>query len=290
VRSNATHVSRTDPEAALVTRPSLGPLLAYSAEVWSDARAGVITHADLFSATCPEHTTVMTALRQQRDGFGLHWATLAYDKAGGEGRLYRQLDEFGIVAFVPHRRYVNSTSGPGLYELEDFAYDARRQVYVCPAGKELKYSYLTVNWATASHVWQAKPSDCGACQLRKRCTKAKRYRRLQVSIYQPYYEQMDERLAGPGARLAAMARRTGPELRFAEGKQWQGLARAKYRGRAKVKGQVLLTAAAQNIKKYVKWTSRHTKGAGRVHTLGPSLSSIKTPRHRRPPRRRIIQL
>lgn len=277
VLGNATHVSRSDPEAALVARPSLGPLLAYSAEVWSDARAGVITHADLFSATSPEHTTVMTALRRQEGEFGLRWATLAYDKGSGEGRLYRHLAEWGIVAFIPHRKYVNSTSGPGLYELADFTYDPQRQVYVCPAGKELKYSYLTVHWATASHIWQAKPGDCGACQMRQRCTKAQRYRRLQVSMYQPYYEQMDQRLAGPGARLAALARRTGPELRFAEGKQWQGLARAKYRGLTKVKGQVLLTAAAQNIKKYIKWTKRQTQGAGRVHPTGPSTSFALPP-------------
>ena len=234
---NATHVSRSDPDATLVARDGLKPMLAYSAELWSDARAGVITHADAFTATSPEHTTAMRALEQQRGELGLALATMAYDKGCGQGRLYRQLQEFGIVAFVPHQKYVNSTSGPGLYELKDFAYDARRNVYICPRGCELKHHpRLKVNWPTASHVWQANPSDCKECPLRPRRTKAARYRTLRVSIYQPYYETMDARLAGPGARLAAIARRTGPEVKFAEGKRWQGLDRAKYRGRHKFKG------------------------------------------------------
>jgi transposase len=269
--SNATHVSRSDPDATLVSRPGMKPMLAYSAEMWTDARAGVITHADAATAITPEHTTAMQAIEQQRTQFGLALASLSYDKACGEGRLYRQLKEAGIVGFVPHRKYVNATSGPGLYGLGDFNYDGARGVYVCPAGKELKYSCLTVNWPTASHVWQAKPSDCKACPLRPKCTKAARYRTLQVSMYQPNYEAMDARLAGPGARLAAIARRTGPEQRFAEGKQWQGLARAKYRGLEKFRWQVLLTAAAQNFKKYVNWIWRKTGGAGRARATGTRL-------------------
>jgi transposase len=267
VLSNATHVSASDPQATLVARANLAPMLAYSAELWSDARAGVITHADGFSGTTPDHTTALRALARQRAEFGLALATMAYDKGCGQGRLYRQLQDFGIVAFVPHQKYVNVTSGPGLYDLRDFTYDAQRDVYLCPGGRELKrHPHLRVNWPAASHIWQAKPGDCQACPLRPRCTKAARYRTLQISIYQPDYDAMDVRLAGPGARLAAIARRTGPEVKFAEGKQWQGLARAKYRGLQKFKGQVLLTAAAQNIKKYIKWLWRKTKGVGHAHS------------------------
>jgi hypothetical protein len=261
---NATHRSRTDPDAALVARPDLPPQLAYKAEAWTDARSGVITHADASRVNEAEHETTMPAIARQREVLGLVVASISYDKACGQGHLYRRLRQKGIVAFVPRREQANATSGPGLYGLGDFAYDAEHGVFVCPAGRELKYAYLKVRWPTASRVWQAKPLDCKGCQWRSSCTKAARYRTLQVSIYQPEYEAMERRLAGPGARLAAIARRTGPELCFAEGKRWRGLARAKYRGLEKVRGQVLLTAAAQNLKKLVAWTWRHTKGVGKA--------------------------
>jgi hypothetical protein len=72
-------------------------------------------------------------------------------------------------------------------------------------------------------------------------------------------------------RLAAVARSTGPEVCFAEGKRWQGLGRAKYRGLEKFGGQVLLTAAAQNLKRLVKWSYRQTAGAGRIEATAPFL-------------------
>jgi hypothetical protein len=242
----------------------LSPNVCYSAEFWVDSRAGVITHAGGFTGIVPEHETVMAAVNRQREEFGLPRSSASMDKGYGQGRLYRQLQEDGVVAFIPHKQYVNSTSGPGLYGLEDFRYDAERGVYVCPVEKELRYACLQVRWPWAKRIWRAKASDCRECQMRAKCTKAAKGRELQVNIYQPYYDEMDERLAGLGARLAAIARKTGPEPRFAEGKQWQGLARAKYRGLEKFRGQVLMTAAAQNLKKYVKWIWRKGQEAGRV--------------------------
>jgi transposase len=263
--SNATHVSHTDREATLVARDDLPPLLAYKAEMWTDSRAGVITHADAATAARAEAETTLRAIERQRDVFDLVVASVALDKAYGQGHLYRQLQGEGVLAYVPHQRYVNSTSGPGLFRPADFVYDEQCQAYRCPNGCLLKYSHYKIRWPLASHVWRANPADCRVCVKRGQCTKG-RCRELQLSIYQPDYEQIDIRLRGPGARLAAIARRTGPEVKFAEGKQWQGLARAKYRGLHKFKGQVLLTAAAQNIKKYIKWMWRKTKGAGQAST------------------------
>lgn len=261
-RNNATHLSRTDPDATIVTRPGKGTMLAYSVEYWTDSRAGVITHVDAYTGAEAEHRTVMKAVGRQREVFGLPLASLSYDKGSGRGRLYRQLEDVGIVPFIPYREQANSTSGPGLYEPKHFRYDQERNVYICPGGHELGYCRLNVRWPSASHIWGAKSEDCRACALRPKCTKGKWGRRLQVGIYQWEYEEMDRRLHGPGARLAAIARRTGPEPRFGESKQWHGLERAKYRGRVKVRGQALLTAAAQNLKKYVKWVWRRGQGAG----------------------------
>lgn len=275
--SNATHVSRTDPDATIVTRPGRGPALSYSAEYWTDSRQGIITHADGFTGIVPEHETALTAIQQQRERFDLPVSSVSLDKGYGVGRLYRQLKEENVVGFVPHKRNVNSRSGPGLYKLEDFKYDAERGVYICPAEKELQYSHLQVRWPLAKHIWRAKASDCKECPQRSQCTKAANGRELQVNIYQSYYDEMDKRLSEPGARLAAIARKTGPEPRFGEGKRWQGLERAKYRGLEKFRGQVLMTAAAQNIKKYVKWIWRQGQGAGQARmqpatTLASALS------------------
>ena len=261
--NNATHYSRTDPDATIVTRPGKGTELAYGAEYFVDPRKVVITHADAFTGAEAEHPMVVKAVLEQREEFGLKIASLAWDKGAGRGRLYQDLEGIGVVPYIPHQAHANSTSGPGLYELKDFVYHEVKNVFVCPGGHELKYWKLHVEWPSVSHVWKADRKACEECSLKPKCTKAKKDgRSLQVNIYQKEYDKMDARLRAPGARLPAIARQVGPEQRFGEGKLWQGLERAKYRGLDKVRGQVLLTAAAQNIKKYLKEVFRRGSGAG----------------------------
>lgn len=272
-RTNATHYSRTDPDATIVTRPGKGTKLAYGVEYFTDPLKGVITHADVFTGAEAEDRMVVRAVLEQREEFGLSIASLSWDKGAGRGRLYQDLEGIGVVPYIPYRQQANSTSGPGLYAIKDFLYNEEKNVYVCPGGQELKYSKLDVNWPSASHVWKAAGKVCRECSLKSKCTKAKAGRQLQVNIYQEEYERMDARLSAPGARLPAIARKVGPEQRFGEGKLWQGLERAKYRGLEKVRGQVLLTAAAQNIKKYLKEVFRKGRGAGAarpVQTTGVS--------------------
>ncbi|MHB1005311.1 MAG: hypothetical protein ACYC3S_06655 [Chloroflexota bacterium] len=137
--SNASHVSRTDPEAGLIAKPDLAPRLAYKAEVWTDARAGVITHADASPVNQGEQETTLGAIRRQRNAFGLPVASVALDKAYGQGHIYRGRERLAVVGYVPHRKQVNTTSGPGLFGLTDFVYEAQRNVYSCPGGRELGY-------------------------------------------------------------------------------------------------------------------------------------------------------
>lgn len=278
-RTNATHVSRTDPDATLVARSDVPLMLAYNAEVWTDSRAGVIVHADAATGALPEHVTVPQALDRQQAVFGLPLVSIALDKSYGRGRLYRHLDAVGVRGFIPHPRQVNSQSGPGLYPPEQFVYEAERGVYVCPAGTDLHYAHLKIRWPSASHVWRAKREECAVCGQRAQCTKARDGRSLQISLYQAEYAAMDARLRGPGARLAAIARKTGPEPRFGQAKRWQGMERAKYRGLDKFRGQVLLTAAAQNLKKYIRWIWRKGQGAGTVdwRQTGRTLTTLLHP-------------
>lgn len=260
--NNDTHYSRTDPDATIVTRPGKGTALAYGAEYFVDPLKGVITHADAFTGAEAEHPMVVKAVLEQREEFGLKIASLAWDKGAGLGRLYQQLEAIGVVPYIPHKTQANATAGPGLYELTDFVYDEDKNAYVCPGGHQLKYWKLRIEWPSVSYCFKAKRKDCEECSLKSKCTKAEDGRTLQVNFFQKEYDKMDARLRAPGARLPAIARKVGPEQRFGEGKLWQGLERAKYRGLDKVRGQVLLTAAAQNIKKYLKEVFRRGSAVG----------------------------
>ncbi len=62
-------------------------------------------------------------------------------------------------------------------------------------------------------------------------------------------------------RLSQRMRKKIEEL-FGEAKEYMGMREAKFRGRRSVREQVLMTAAAQNIKRMVKMLSR--KGPERI--------------------------
>lgn len=260
--SNATHFSRSDPEAELVSRPHLPLILAHAAEFYVDSRGGVIVQAEATRANLAEQETVMQEIQRQRQVLGLRVPSLSADKGYGKGPLYKELVEAGVVGYIPHARQGNWTKEQELYGVKDFVYVPERNVYLCPVGKELVYRHLDLAWPQVKHVWRAQTQDCKGCAQRGACTTAKIGRSLCLSIYEPYYQEMDQRLAGQGARLAAIARRTGPEREFAEAKEKHGLRRAKYRGLVKFGYQVKMTAAAMNLKKYVRWVWRKGWGAG----------------------------
>lgn len=81
--SNASHFSRTDPDARLVSRPGKGVMLGYAAEFWVDSREGVIAHADGVRGNVAEDVTVMKALLRQRKESGLGVGVMSADKGMG---------------------------------------------------------------------------------------------------------------------------------------------------------------------------------------------------------------
>lgn len=221
----------------------------------------MITHAAAFLATTPDDATVIAGLSRQRSALSLRYASISADKGYGHGRLYRGLNAAHVRGYIPFPKRNNGALAKGIYGIDQFQYDESRNVYVCPAGKELEYSGMLITWPSVNRVWAARKQDCRQCPQREKCTTSPGGRHLSVNIYQREYDEMAQRVQGPGSRLAAIARRTGPEPRFGEGKRWTCMSEAKYRGLDKMNWQALLTATAENIKKLVKCTFRTTNGA-----------------------------
>ena len=67
----------------------------------------------------------------------------------------------------------------GKFSRADFVYDAEDDLYICPAGKELRTSGTAHDGTTLKYI--AKRSDCGRCPLKPRCTTG-RERRLQRDV------------------------------------------------------------------------------------------------------------
>jgi hypothetical protein len=106
---------------------------------------------------------------------------------------FRKRDE----RFAQQERFKDGVHGrqrpdgkPSIFTASDFSFDASKQVYLCPQGKELTcHAHNQVNRYRTYDVYHARVEDCAACPLRSRClsksTASRRYLSIQVDTEQP---------------------------------------------------------------------------------------------------------
>jgi hypothetical protein len=140
----------------------------------------------------------------------------------------------------------------GIYPIEQFHYGAEKDQFTCPQGKTLRY--WGIHKHSKQHVYRASPKDCGQCPVKAQCTRAT-YRSLSYHIYEPSIEVARKLTKTRGYRISQRMRKRVEEL-FGEAKECMGLRRMKFRHALFVREQVLLTAAAQNIKRMVRLLAR----------------------------------
>ncbi len=152
---------------------------------------------------------------------------------------------------------------PSPFNASDFSFDASKQVYLCPQGKELTcHAHNQVNRFRTYDVYRARVEDCATCPLRARCLSkedtSRRYLSIQVADQLP--NLIDEMKAKIDTELGKRiyARRLAiVEPVFANICVHKHMNRFTLRSKWKVDVQWRLFALVHNI--------------GKIHTLGALL-------------------
>ena len=166
------------------------------------------------------------------------------------------LEDAGIRAYFPladteHRK------GP-YYPLAAFAYDAERDEYRCPQGQPLRRD--RVAWEKELVGYVADPAVCNACPVKAACTPGTTGRHVHRSLHEAYLDRVRAYHATESYKKAMRKRAVWIEPLFGEAKQWHGLRQFRLRGLTKVNTESLLTAAGQNLKRWLAatgWGRRH---------------------------------
>lgn len=240
------HTSLTDPQAAWSRIKNVG-CFGYKAHFLIDNAHGIILDAEGTDARLSlEIVAARVMLERQQGGRGIAPGLLAADESYGTGAFLAWLAGRGIEPMVPVLDRTHQTNG--MFARDSFAYDAARDLYVCPSGHELRRG--SYNARSRTNHYRARLSDCASCPLKPRCTTA-----TVRKVERHWDEEVRERvrqLAGTPAFLAAARARRKVEARFAQMKHVAGLNRLRLRGIAGVREQVLLAAAALNLRSLVK--------------------------------------
>jgi hypothetical protein len=149
-----------------------------------------------------------------------------------------------IHAYVPSPDVDYRTS---FFSADRFRYESERDVYLCPAGKELRFDQP--HSTERSRRYRARAKDCNHCPLKAKCTTSKQGRTICRSIDEESLDRVRAYHSTEPYQKAVHKRSVWVEPLFAEGKDWHVMRRCRLRELWRVNSEALMRAAGQNLKR-----------------------------------------
>src|SRR6476659_8434506 len=162
-------ISPSDPCSAWTAKANKRVQFGYGLNYMIDTAHAVLVDVEATPArTFDEVVAPRTMIDRTERAFGLRPQRLAADTAYGTGRLIAWLLNRAIAPHIPvWERY---PPADGMFSRSDFAYDAERNVYICPNGRLLKTTGTVHDGRVRNYL--SHPGECRACMLKERCTRA----------------------------------------------------------------------------------------------------------------------
>ncbi len=246
--NNATHISRTDPDASLAHKKGTSQTLKYKVHHSIDSYKRIILDCYVTSGSMHESQVYMERLNHILKTYNIPFKKVVADRAYGSADILNQLIKQQIKSYIP---LFSSRSGSACPTLEaGFIYDAGRDVFEC------------VNKITlfpSSHIdkgiktYRAPTKECRSCVKKGNCQakiiKKSGRRYVLRSVFQDLYSQVIEDMKSPQFLKKLKERMWKMEGIIAEAKNLHTLNQAKYRRLEKVQIQAFMTASILNLKR-----------------------------------------
>jgi transposase len=250
-------ISRSDPAAQWTGALKGHAFFAYATNYLIDLDHAVIVDVEASRAIRQaEVGAARTMIERTRDRFGLYPARLAADSAYGSAEMLGWLVyEHGIEPHIPV--FDKSRRDDGTFERAAFTYDHQADVYLCPAGKQLKLRQKVYRTSPSlvdedgMMRYRASKFDCDACSLKPRCCPNTPARKIPRSIFEGARD-MARDIAKSDAYVTSRRERKKVEMLFAHLKRILRLDRLRLRGPNGARDEFHLAAAAQNLRKLAK--------------------------------------
>ena len=248
-------VSTTDPDSTYATKGGTPARLGYYDNYLVDNPSCVIVGVQATAARMSQETIaaqdMLTRFAEWRGGTP---ESVAADTTYGNGEFLQWLADRGITPYMRTRDSIHRKNSP-FYGPERFTYEPENNRYICPAGQPLNYGGRSHRNRSYTYIGTRK--RCGACSQRPHCTSAA-FRCLVIHQHEPARQRARD-LANTPEFAHAQRQRKKVEALFAELKNQIGLRRLRLRRLKFVREQFFLAAAAQNIKRLVRFLSQPTR-------------------------------
>lgn len=256
VKSNATTVSKTDPDAAIVRKGKVEAARPrYKNHRGVDDQYGVITAICTTPGDVGEDDKLMELVGQHEQHTGETVQTVVADSQYGTNDNFALCQQRGMRSHMSDlaAAYTNTGNRKGIFRENQFHYDSSTDSYSCPAGKQLQRAK---NPDRQYLVYRGNKKMCAGCPLRDQCTRSKHWRTIKRHIH---YEQIQlaraESRSGWGKR-DRKRRMHLMEGSFADAATNHGFKRARWRRLDRQSIQDWLIASCQNIRILIRHGGR----------------------------------
>jgi len=250
-------VSTTDPDSTYATKGGTPARLGYYNNYLVDNQSCVIVGVQATAARMSQETVAaQDMLTRFAEWQGRTPESVVADTTYGNGEFLQWLADRNITPYMRTRDSIHRKRSP-YFGPERFTYEPEHNRYICPAGQPLNYGGHSLRNRTYVYIGTRK--RCSPCPLRSQCTSAA-YRFLAIHMDEPARQRARELVNTPQF-AEAQRQRKKVEALFAELKNQIGLRRLRLRRLKFVREQFYLAAAAQNLKRLVRFLNQPTSPA-----------------------------
>lgn len=240
-------ISTTDPDSRLMKVKGMVRQVSYNVQSAVDAKHHLIAaHKVTNSGTdrgqlCETGKLAQVALGKKN-------ITVIADKGYFAGQDIKDTQDEGMKPLVPK----GDTSGSekkGIFNRSEFIYDPSKDVYTCPAKKELQYRMTSVEKGKELKKYFSDVKTCRACSVRSSCTKGKGVRRITRWVHEELLEKMEAELKSKPDTM--LIRKQTVEHPFGTIKSWMGSTHFLTKGLKNVSTEMNLHVLAYNLKRMI---------------------------------------
>ena len=243
--------STTDPDCGKLSRPGKPDGFHYLNHQSVDGKSGIITDVLVTPADTDDGEFYVDRIKHQLNKYGFPISEVGMDSGYDWDEIHSEMYDLGIKTFTPLID-TNKRIRDRVYPLSAFEFDSMRNVYICPNGCILRYSYIDRN--KYKKIYCASQKDCRGCPVKDKCIGGSlKCRRLMISLVR---EKSDCQRLNYGTKRyyeVQRKRRLFCEGNFALQKDNHNLRRTRKRGNDSVMEHCLCSALALNLKRLVRY-------------------------------------
>jgi transposase len=183
-------ISLTDPDARSMATSGRGSgVVGYNVQIAVEAGHHLIVTHEVTNEGS-DRSQLSPVAKAAKATLGVEKLDAVADRGYFNGEEILACEEAGITVTLPKPMTSNSKA-EGRFGKQDFRYVAEEDVYVCPAGQRLAYSYTSEDKGLVVHRYATKA--CRHCAIKHNCTKGNE-RRIKRWEHERIIEVVQRRL------------------------------------------------------------------------------------------------